>query len=71
MVYEATRLRRQLAGRLAEIGDRGGAVAELRKVHEVFLRLGAQHELEKTRGQFGELAVEPPGLSPQSRPQSD
>lgn len=71
LVYEAARLRRQLAGRLAEKGDRDGAVAELRKVHEVFLRLGAQYELDKTRGQFEEVGVEPPELTPQSRPQSE
>ena len=62
LVYEAAKLRRQLAGRLAEKGDHDGAVAELRKVHEVFLRLGAQFELEKARGQFGEVGVEPPDL---------
>jgi len=60
LLYDATRLRRQLAGRLAEIGDREGALTELRHVHEVFTRLGAKHELEKTIGQFGELEAEPP-----------
>lgn len=60
LVFEANRLRRQLAGRLAEVGDEAGALKELRRVHAVFSRLGARFELEKTIGQFGELGVEPP-----------
>jgi class 3 adenylate cyclase/tetratricopeptide (TPR) repeat protein len=60
LVYESSRLRRQLAGRLAEIGDRDGALTELRRVHASFTRLGARPELEKTLGQFAELGVEPP-----------
>jgi GTP1/Obg family GTP-binding protein len=63
MTYEAAKLRRQLAGRLAEIGDRDGAVEELRHVHAVFKRLGALPELEKTVVQFGEVGEEPPGRS--------
>jgi hypothetical protein len=60
LVYESSRLRRQLAGRLAEIGDRDGALTELRSVHAVFTRLGARPELEKTMLQFAELGAEPP-----------
>ncbi len=60
LVYEASRLRRQLAGRLAEIGDRDGALVELRRVHAAFTRLGARPELAKTIGQFAELGAEPP-----------
>ncbi len=58
--YEAARVRRQLAGRLAEMGDREGALEELRHVHEVFTRLGARFELEKAIGQFREIDAEPP-----------
>jgi class 3 adenylate cyclase/tetratricopeptide (TPR) repeat protein len=60
LAYEASRLRRQLAGRLAEIGDRAGALAELRRVHEAFTRLGAKPELAKTLEQFEELSAAPP-----------
>jgi hypothetical protein len=60
LAYEASRLRRQLAGRLAEIGDREGALAELRRVHEAFTRLEARPELVKTLQQFEELSAAPP-----------
>ncbi|HSG07283.1 MAG TPA: AAA family ATPase [Longimicrobiales bacterium] len=60
MIPYAVRIRRQLAGRLAEIGDTEGAVAELRQVHDVFVRLGAESELEKTRIQFREVGHRPP-----------
>jgi DNA-binding CsgD family transcriptional regulator/tetratricopeptide (TPR) repeat protein len=63
IVADAARLRRQLAGRLAEIGDREGAIHELRRVHDVFARLGIERELDKTRGQFRELGAKPPGRS--------
>ena len=59
-VPDAARIRRQLAGRLAELGDRDGALAELRRVHDVFLELGAQEELRRTRVQFHELEARPP-----------
>ncbi|HSR43582.1 MAG TPA: LuxR C-terminal-related transcriptional regulator, partial [Longimicrobiales bacterium] len=60
IIPEAARIRRQLAGRLADLGDREGALVELRKVHDVFGRLGAQPELEKTREQFREVGSRPP-----------
>jgi DNA-binding CsgD family transcriptional regulator len=60
MVGDAARLRRLKAGRLADIGDRRGALEELGKVHEIFLHLGAEVELEKTRGMFRELGARPP-----------
>ena len=59
-VPDAARIRRQLAGRLAEIGDREGALRELRLVHDVFLALGAQEELRRARVQFHELEARPP-----------
>ncbi len=60
MTGEAARLRRLRAGRLAELGDRPGALEELNRVHEVFLALGAKTELEKTRAAFRELGARPP-----------
>ncbi len=59
-VPDAVRIRRQLAGRLAEIGDREGALRELRRVHEILLTLGAQDELRRARVQFHELEARPP-----------
>jgi DNA-binding CsgD family transcriptional regulator len=64
MVGDAARLRRLKAGRLADIGDRRGALEELGRVHEIFLRLGAEVELEKTRGMFRELDARPPRRAP-------
>ncbi len=60
MIPDAARIRRQLAGRLAEIGDTEGSVRELRRVHDVFVRMGADKELEKTRGMFREVGARPP-----------
>jgi len=60
MIPDAARLRRLKAGRLADAGDRAGALEELNRVHETFLRLGAEVELEKTRGMFRELDARPP-----------
>ncbi|MGD8322051.1 MAG: LuxR C-terminal-related transcriptional regulator, partial [Gemmatimonadota bacterium] len=60
MVPYAARIRRQLAGRLAEIGDKEGSVGELKRVHDVFLQLGAEQELKKTRIQFREVDHRPP-----------
>ncbi|HSM60846.1 MAG TPA: LuxR C-terminal-related transcriptional regulator, partial [Longimicrobiales bacterium] len=60
MIPYAVRIRRQLAGRLADIGDTDAAVAELRRVHDVLAQLGAEIELEKCRIQFRELGHRPP-----------
>jgi ATP/maltotriose-dependent transcriptional regulator MalT len=60
MMWDAARLRRQLAGRLAEIGEVEQAISELRRVHDIFSRLGAALELEKTRMQFREVGHRPP-----------
>ena len=60
MIPYAARIRRQLAGRLAEIGDTEAALTELRRVHETFVRLGADLELEKARMQFREMGHRPP-----------
>ena len=63
MIYDAARLRRQLAGRLADLGDREAALEELRRVHDVFQKIGAKPELKKTRGMFRELDTRPPSTS--------
>ena len=63
VIPDAARIRRQLAGRQAEIGDEEGAVSELRRVHETFVRLGAEKELERTRGMFREIGARPPTRS--------
>lgn len=59
-IHDAARMRRQLAGRLADAGHRDEAVSELRKVHEVFDRLGARPELAKTRDLFRQVDARPP-----------
>lgn len=58
-VYDAARVRRQLAGRLFDIDDRDGALRALRRAHDVFARLGARRELEKAREQFREMDARP------------
>jgi DNA-binding CsgD family transcriptional regulator len=60
MLWDAARLRRQLAGRLSDIGRDAEAVEELKRVHDVFVKLGAELELEKTRMQFREIGQRPP-----------
>ena len=59
-VLDGARLRRFLARALAKSGDREGAARELRRVHEVLARLGAEHELALTRAQIRELGGRPP-----------
>lgn len=53
--FDAARIRRQLAGRLAEVGRDQEAAAELRKAHDVFRRLGAGRELQRARDMFAEI----------------
>lgn len=60
LIPYAVRVRRQLAGRLAEIGETDAALAELRRVHDTLSGLGAQLELEKARTQFREIGHRPP-----------
>lgn len=59
-VPDAARLRRQLAGRFAELGDTDAAVRELRRVHDVLSGMGAEPELDRARGQFREVGSRPP-----------
>jgi len=63
MVFDGARVRRQLAGRLADLGDRDGALRELRTVHGAFLKMKAEGELQKTRDMFRELDARPPSRS--------
>ena len=65
-VWDAARLRRQLAGRLAEAGDGEGALAQLRSIHDTFANLGAEVELNRTRDMFRELDARPPARAPQA-----
>ena len=49
-----------VGARWCEAGDREGAERELRRAHEVFVRLGAQGEIRATREQLRELGARPP-----------
>jgi DNA-binding CsgD family transcriptional regulator len=60
MVPAASRLRRHLAARLRDCGEREQALVELRHVHDIFARMGAGVELAKTRDQIRELGARPP-----------
>jgi DNA-binding CsgD family transcriptional regulator/tetratricopeptide (TPR) repeat protein/DNA-binding transcriptional ArsR family regulator len=62
-IPDAARLRRQVAGRLAELGDRDAAIRELRRVHDILASIGAEPELDKARGQFREVGARPPSRS--------
>jgi DNA-binding CsgD family transcriptional regulator/tetratricopeptide (TPR) repeat protein len=56
----AARLRRHFAARLRDSGRTAEALHELRQVHDIFVRLGAERELAKTREQIRELGARPP-----------
>jgi tetratricopeptide (TPR) repeat protein len=62
MIWYATRLRRQLAGRLCDIGRRDEALRELDRVHERCVQVRAALELEKTRAMYREMGMRPPPL---------
>lgn len=59
-VGDAARLRRHLARILTQMGDHEAAMRELRQAHDVFARLGAATELDKTRQQLRDLGARPP-----------
>ena len=67
MVPDAARLRRQLAGRLAELGRRDEALGQLEQVHAQFEEMGAVPELDKTRGMFREIGARPPPRGAETR----
>ncbi len=68
MIWTATRLRRQLAGRYADIGRRDEALEELHTVHAVLIQVRAGLELEKTRRMYRELDVRPPPIRSEEGP---
>jgi DNA-binding CsgD family transcriptional regulator len=59
-VFDAARLRRLIGRAMVDAGDRDGAERELRRAHEVFVRLGAQREIRATREQLRALGARPP-----------
>jgi DNA-binding CsgD family transcriptional regulator len=59
-VFHAARLRRHVARLLTIDGDRDGAARELRRAHDMFLRLGAALELRLTREAMRQLGLRPP-----------
>ena len=59
-VFHAARLRRNAAQVLEIDGLTDEAVRVLRQAHDVFLRLGAEHELRGTRSQLRSLGVRLP-----------
>jgi DNA-binding NarL/FixJ family response regulator len=65
LIYDAARIRRQLAGRLFDAGRKDESAAELRRVHATFHQLGAQPELEATREMFREQDLPLPSLRQQ------
>ncbi len=62
--FSAARLRRQYAGRLADLGQRDEALGVLEACHEIFARLGAGPELSATRGMYEEMEKRPPSNAP-------
>ncbi|MFN2397286.1 MAG: helix-turn-helix transcriptional regulator [Gemmatimonadaceae bacterium] len=63
VVWDAARVRRQLADTLDATGDREGAIREARHNHEILARLGAAVELEETRKQLRSFGTRPPSRS--------
>ena len=63
-VLDAARVRRNLGWVLGITGDREGATRELRRAHDVFVRLGAEPDLVRTREVIRELGLRPPAKAP-------
>ncbi|HEX6049838.1 MAG TPA: LuxR C-terminal-related transcriptional regulator, partial [Gemmatimonadaceae bacterium] len=59
-VFDAARIRRNLAHLLKERGDTDAATRELRRAHDVFARLGAAQELTAVREELRRLGARPP-----------
>ena len=59
-VFDAARIRRNLAQLLVTSGDRDAAARELRRAHDVFARIGAENELNGVRDELRELGARPP-----------
>jgi DNA-binding CsgD family transcriptional regulator/tetratricopeptide (TPR) repeat protein len=62
-VEHAARLRRKLADSYYESGDTPSAVRELRRIHDVFVRLSARPALDDVRNKMRALGVRPPSRS--------
>ncbi len=62
-VLDAARVRRNLGWVLGITGERDEAARELRRAHDVFLDLGAEPELARTREVIRELGIRPPSRS--------
>jgi len=58
--FHAARIRRNAAQVMLVDGDVEGARRELRRAHDVFVRLGAEHELRATRSEMRTLGVRLP-----------
>jgi DNA-binding CsgD family transcriptional regulator len=63
-VFDAARVRRNLGWVSGITGDRDGATRELRRAHDVFVQLGAEPDLARTREVIRELGLRPPARSP-------
>ncbi|HVF79460.1 MAG TPA: LuxR C-terminal-related transcriptional regulator, partial [Solirubrobacteraceae bacterium] len=59
-IWDAARLRRYLAEVLIRLGDREGAIRELRRSHDALARLRAEPELARTRDLLRRLGARPP-----------
>jgi DNA-binding CsgD family transcriptional regulator len=59
-VFDAARIRRNLAQLLVALGDRDGAARELRRAHDVLARIGADTELRGARDQLRDIGARPP-----------
>jgi len=59
-LLDAARVRRKLAWVLAKTGDMDGAMRELRRAHDAFVRMRAEVELNLTRDVIRELGLRPP-----------
>ncbi|MEP6690187.1 MAG: AAA family ATPase [Gemmatimonadaceae bacterium] len=74
-VSDGALLRRELAISLNALGDREGALRELRYAHDVFVRLGAKRDIEITRNDIRALGARTPARAraasgPQARDQA-
>jgi DNA-binding CsgD family transcriptional regulator len=59
-LFDAARIRRNLAQLLAQQGNDEDATRELRRAHDVFARIGAEAELNEVRDRLREIGVRPP-----------
>ncbi|MGI8547634.1 MAG: helix-turn-helix transcriptional regulator, partial [Gemmatimonadaceae bacterium] len=67
-VENAARVRRQIGSALADLGDMEGAGQQLKRAHDMFVRLRADGELGAVRDQLRDYGVRPPArLLPQQQ----